>query len=105
MFSEVIGTFGESGSLLWGVSNYGVLDAVHMWMLSFLPMHHICAKSFMSNFFAVRPEIFLKLRDYELTMNSFIETVSGYLENLKKRNSLSIGQSILLKEDRVIAFQ
>ena len=85
MFSEVIGTFGKNDSMLsWGVSNYGVLDAVHMWMMSFLPMHHVCAKSFMSKYFAIRPEIFLTLRDYEVTMNSFLQTVSGYLENLKK---------------------
>jgi len=85
MFSEIIGTIGENNSLLsWSVSNYGILDAVHMWMMSFLPMHHICAKSFMSKYFAIRPEIFLTLGDYEVTMNSFIQTVSGYLEDLRK---------------------
>jgi hypothetical protein len=85
MFSEIVGTMGKDGSMLsWGVSNYGVLDAVHMWMMSFLPMHHICAKSFMSKYFAIRPEIFLTLRDYEVTMNSIIQIVSGRLESLRK---------------------
>jgi len=85
MFSEIIGTIGENSSLLsWGVSNYGVLDAVHMWLMSFLPMHHICAKSFISRYFEIRPEIFLTLRDYEVTMNSFIQKVSEHLEGLKK---------------------
>jgi hypothetical protein len=85
MFSEIIGTIGGSSSLLtWGVSNYGVLDAVHTWMMSFLPMHHICAKSFISKYFAIRPEIFLTLRDYEVTMNSSIQVVSVRLERLRK---------------------
>ena len=85
MFSEIIGTIGKNGQMLsWGVSNYGVLEAVHTWMLSFLPLHHICAQSFVAKYFAIRPEIFLTLRDYEVIMNSFIQIVSGYLDNLKK---------------------
>ncbi len=85
MFGEIIGTVGESSSMIsWGVSHYGVLDAVHMWMMSFLPMHQTCAKSFISKYFSIRPEIFLTLRDYEVTMNSVIQTVSERLEILKK---------------------
>jgi hypothetical protein len=85
MFSEVIETIGENGSMLsFGVSNYGVFDAVHMWMLSFLPMHHICANSFIKKYFPIRPEIFLTLRDYEVTMNSVIQSVSETLETLMK---------------------
>lgn len=85
MFSEVIGTIGQSDSMLsWGVSNYGVIEGVHMWIMSFLPMHHICAKSFIKKYFGIRPEIFLTLRDYEVTMNSVIQNVSAHLETLKK---------------------
>lgn len=85
MFSEIIGTVGERNSMIsFGVSNYGVLDAVHMWLMSFLPMHNVCAKTFVAKYFSIRPEIFLTLRDYQATMNSFIQIVSEYLENLKK---------------------
>ena len=49
MFSEVIGTIGKNNFILsFGVSDYGVIEAVHMWMMSFLPIHNICAKSFVS---------------------------------------------------------
>jgi hypothetical protein len=85
IFSEIIGTIGEKGSMIsFGVSDYGVLDAVHMWMMSFLPMHHICAKSFIAKYFVIRPEIFLALRDYEVTMNRVIQTMSAFLESLRK---------------------
>ena len=85
MFSEVIGELGKSGAMLsWGVSDYGVLDAVHMWMMSFFPMHQICARSFITKYFAIRPEIFLTLRDHEVTMNSVIQTMAAYLDDLKK---------------------
>lgn len=85
MFAEVIGTIGKSGSMLsLGVSNYGVLDTLHMWMLSFLPMHHICAKSFIPKYYAVRPEIFLTLANHEVTMNAVVQTVSARLQDLKK---------------------
>lgn len=86
MFSEIIEEIGESDSLLsWGVSSYGVLDAVHIWMMSFLPMHIICAKSFMPKYLAIRPEVFLTLKDYEVTLNSAVQTVSTYLNNLKSQ--------------------
>ena len=89
MFSEVIGTIGKSGSMLsLGVSSYGVLDAIHMWTMSFLPMHHICAKTFIPKYFGVRPEIFLTLRNHEAAMNTVIQNVSTYLENLKKPTKL-----------------
>ncbi len=85
MFSEIIGTIGESNSMLsFSVSNYGILDAVHMWMMSFLPMHNICAKTFVAKYFSICPEIFLTLRDHQVTMNSFIQTVSENLDNLRK---------------------
>jgi hypothetical protein len=86
MFSEAIGSTVKDASIIsFGVSNIGILDAVHMWMMSFLPMHHICAKSFMSKYFVARPEIFLTLRDYEVKMNLSIQTVAGYLENMRKK--------------------
>ena len=85
IFSEIIGTIGPSSSMLsWGVSHYGVLDAIHMWMMSFLPMHHMCARSFLKKYFEIRPEIFLTLRDYEVTMNSFIQAISVRLAYLRK---------------------
>jgi hypothetical protein len=85
MFSEVIGTIGKNNSMLsFGVSDYGVIEAVYMWMMSFLPIHNICAKSFVSKYFAIRPEIFLTLREYEITMYNAIQSVSARLEELKK---------------------
>lgn len=85
MYSEVTDTFGKGGPMVnWVVSDYGVLEAVYMWLLSFYPMHHICAKSFIPNYFATRPEIFITLVNHEIAMKSIIQTVSKYLENQKK---------------------
>lgn len=85
MLSEVIGSIDKNNTMVsLGVSNYGVLDAVHNWMMSFLPMHHLCARLFITKYFAIRPEIFLTLRDYEVTMSSVIQAVSARLADLKK---------------------
>ena len=84
MFSEFIGTIGRDSLMAsFGVSNYGILDAVHIWMMSFLPMHNMCAKSFASKYFTVCPEVFITLRDYQVTMNDVIQSVSAQLEKLK----------------------
>ena len=59
IFSDVVGTIGKNNSMLsFGVSEYGVIEAVHMWMLSFLPMHYLCAKTFISKYSTELPDIF-----------------------------------------------
>ena len=84
IFSKVIGTIGKNNSMLsFGVSDYGVIEAVYMWMLLFLPIHYLCAKTFISKYSTVRPDLFATLEQHGVAMNNMLQKVSALLENLK----------------------
>ena len=90
MFSKIIGTIPSSSPMVHvGVSDYGVLDTVHMWLLSFLPMHHLCIKTFISRYISIIPDVFSTLAQLETEMNRILKALSDSLESQKKPQSYS----------------
>jgi hypothetical protein len=90
MFSEMKSTIDSATPLvLVGVSEFGALDAVHTWLLSFWPMQHLCTKTFISKHLSTIPDVFSMLAQMEVEMNKVLKNLSDTLASMKQSESSS----------------